>query len=315
LNFVREHPEQAFVLEACHHQWSATLSGGELDAAQRHIENGLALYDAQLRSVRLPLYSAHHPAVCAHGWGAMVLWLRGFPDAARREAQQAVVLARELEDELSFTWAIGTKAQVHQLTREVQAALETAETAIAKAEEIGFPYVLLHSQIAKGWALAELGRAEEGIDLIQEAIAALTAARAGVWLAWGWASLVAACGRAGRVDEGLKAAAEALNLVRQNGERFYEAEVHRLRGELLRQSDSNREAARDCFELAIQIAQTQGAKSLELRAKTSLARLLASQDRRDEARDMLAAIYGWFTEGIDTADLKDAKALLDELNS
>ena len=316
LHFIREHPEPAFVLETCHHQWSATLSGGELDAAQRHIEAGLALYDAELRSVRLPLYSAHHPAVCGHGWGAMVFWLRGFPDAARRESQQAVVLARELEDELSFTWALGTKAQVYQLTREVQAALETAEAAIAKSEEIGFPYILLHSRIAKGWALAELGRAEEAVGQIQEAIAALTAARAEVWLTWGLVSLVAAYGRAGRVDEGLKAAAEALNLVRQNGERFYEAEVHRLRGELLlRQSDSNREAARDCFELAIQIAQTQGAKSLELRAKTSLARLLASQGRRDDARDTLAAIYGWFTEGFDTGDLKDAKSVLDELNS
>jgi predicted ATPase len=316
LDFLKEHPEPAFVLEACHHQWSAALSGGELDAAQRHVETGLALYEAKLRSVHLPLYSAHHPAVCGHGWGAMVLWLRGFPDAAQRQSQQAVSLARELEDALSFAWALGARAQVHQLMGEVRPALETAEAAITKAEEIGFPYILLHSRIAKGWALAELDRAEEGADLIQEAIAALTAARAGVWLTWGWVSFIAACGRAGRVDEGLKAAAEALKVVRQNGECCWEAEIHRLRGELLlRQSDSNRAEARACFELAIQIAETQGAKSLDLRAKTSLARLLASQGRRDEARGTLAPIYEWFTEGFDTGDLKDAKALLDELNS
>ena len=125
-----------------------------------------------------------------------------------------------------------------------------------------------------------------------------------------------ACLRAGRIEHGLKAIGDALDLVRRSGECFWEAEINRLRGELLlRQSDSNAAGARSCFERAIQLAPKQDAKSLELRATASLARLLAKQGNGAAARAMLADIYNWFTEGFDTADLKDAKALLDELSA
>jgi predicted ATPase len=312
LDFTREHPEPAFVLETCHHQWSVALSAGELDAAQRHVERGLALYEEQPRSIPVPLYSAHHPAVCGHGWGAFVLWLRGFPDVAQRHANQAVSLAQELGDPLSLAWALGTRAQVHQIMREAQPALEAAEAAIAKAED--FPNVLLWARIVRGWALAELARADEGLGLAREAIAALSAGPGDFWRTYFLAQLAEACGKADRIGEGLEAIAEALDLIQQNGERWWEAEIVRLRGELLlKQNDSNAAEAQSCFERAIQIAQ-QGAKSLELRAALSLARLLASQGEGDKARPMLAEIYNWFTEGFDTADLKDAKALLDELS-
>jgi class 3 adenylate cyclase/predicted ATPase len=313
VDFIREHPDPVFVLETCHLEWSLALSYGELDVALHHVERGLALYEAQLRSIPVPLYTAHHPAVCGHGWGALAFWLRGFPDAAQRHANQAVSLAQDLQDSLSHAWALGTRAQVHQVMREVQPALEAAEAAIARAE--GFPNVLLWARIVRGWALAEIGSAEEGVGQIREAIAAMSAGPGEMWRTYDLAQLAEACAKADRIGEGLATIAEALDLIHQNGERWWEAEIVRLRGELLlRQGDSKAAEAQSCFERAMQIAHKQEARSLELRATTSRARLLATQGKRDEARAMLAEIYNWFTEGFDTADLRDAKALLDELS-
>ena len=315
-DFTRQHPEPAFVLEACHHDWSLALSVGELETAQRHVDDGLAFYDAQLRSAPVPLYSAHHPAVCGHAWGAIVSWLRGYPEAARRYANQALSLAHELGNSPSVTFALGTRAQVHQIMREAQQALEMADAAIALAEKDGFPIFVSYAGIVKGWALAQLGQAEEGVARIREALAQAAAAGAGLWRTYNLAQLAEACGKAGRIDEGLQAIGEALVIMRSTGECGWEAEIHRLRGELLfKQKGSNPAEAQASIEQAIDVAYRKGAKSLQLRATSSLARLLAKQGRRDEAHRMLAGIYSWFTQGFDTADLKDAKALLDELGA
>jgi predicted ATPase len=315
-DFVNRHPEPAFILETIHHEWTVALSAGELESTQSHIERGLALYEALLRSVPILLYTAHHPAVCAYGEGAHVLWLRGHPDAARHHATRAVSLAKELGDPVSLVWALGAAAHLYQFMREVPSALEMADAAITKAEEIGFLSVVGNARIVKSWALAEPGEADDAVALINEGNAALSAARVEVWLTHNLATLAEACATAGRLDEGLKAIDEALHLSQQSGECFWEAEIYRVRGELLlKQKESNRDEAQTSFERAIQIARAQTAKSLELRATTSLARLLRDTKRRHETGAMLAGIYGWFTEGFDTTDLKDAKALLDELES
>jgi predicted ATPase len=165
-----------------------------------------------------------------------------------------------------------------------------------------------------GWAIAEQGRNEEGIAQIQEVLAASGATGAELLRRHFLCLLAEACTQTGRLDDGLNAVAEAQSIADRTEVRVYEAEMHRLKGELLlKQDQSNAPEAQRCFERAIEIARKQSAKSLELRATTSLARLLAQQRRPNEARTMLAEIYGWFTEGFDTADLKDAKALLDQL--
>ena len=139
--------------------------------------------------------------------------------------------------------------------REVPSALEMAEAAITKAEEIGFLYILRNARIVKGWALAELGQADDGVDLIDEETAVLSTARAKVWLTHNLATLAEARATAGRIDEGLKAVAEALHLLQESGECFWEAEIYRVRGELLlKQNESNRDEAQASFERAIQIA-------------------------------------------------------------
>jgi len=315
-DFVDRHPDPVFLLEAIHHDWSVALSAGELEASQRHVERGLKLFESKLRSAAVPLYTAHHPAVCGYAWDAQISWLRGRPDAARRSAERAVSLANELGDAMSAAFALSERALVHRIMLEPKLALEIAGAAINTAEDVGFLYVLRHARVVKGWALTELGRAEEGIGQIREETDALSANREELWLTLCLATLADACLRAGRIEHGLKAIGDALDLVRRSGECFWEAEINRLRGELLlRQSDSNAAGARNCFERAIQLARKQDAKSLELRATASLARLLAKQGNGAAARAMLADIYNWFTEGFDTADLKDAKALLDELSA
>ena len=315
-DFVDRHPDPVFLLEAIHHDWSVALSAGELEASQRHVERGLKLFESKLRSAAVPLYTAHHPAVCGYAWDAQLSWLRGRPDAARRCAERAVSLANELGDAMSAAFALYEKALVHRMMLEPKLALEIAGAAINTAEDVGFLYVLRHARVVKGWALTELGRAEEGMGQIREETDALSANREELWLTLCLATLADACLRAGRIEHGLKAIGDALDLVRRSGECFWKAEINRLRGELLlRQSPSDPALARASVEHAIRKARQQGAKSLELRATTSLARILMSTDRRDEARAMLAEIYNWFTEGFDTADLKDAKALLEELEA
>ena len=212
-------------------------------------------------------------------------------------------------------FALVHRAQIRQIKRQVAQALEAAEAAMDIAEKEGFPFVFSWAKIIKGWVLAQLGQPEPGLAQIREGLAIASATGSGFFRIYYLAQLVDACGKTGRIDEGFKAIAEALSLI-QNGERWWEAEIHRLQGDLLlKQNLSNQAEAQASLDRAIEIARKQGAKSLELRATMSLARLTRDTGRRDEAHEMVAEIYGWFTEGFDTADLKDAKALLDELNA
>jgi predicted ATPase len=201
-----------------------------------------------------------------------------------------------------------------------QAAQEQAEALIALSREHGFAFHLATGTMVRGWALAEQGQEEEGIAQMHQGVAALqtTGGELGrvVWAA----PLAAAYGRVRRPEERLTLLTEALAAVDKTGGRFQEAEMYRIKGELtLAQSSVQRLAssvqkeAEECFLKAIEIARRQQAKSWELRAVMSLSRLWQQQGKKEEARQMLAEIYAWFTEGFDTTDLKDAKALLEEL--
>ena len=166
----------------------------------------------------------------------------------------------------------------------------------------------------QGWVLAEQGQVEEGIAKLRQGVAAFRAAGAERGLPYYLALLAAAYAKAGRVEEGLAVQAEALDIVHRNGERVIEAGLYVLKGWLLlARSGDNQAEAEGCFRHAIDIARRQSAKSSELRAVMSLSVLLQRQGKKEEARQMLAEIYGWFTEGFDTKDLQEAKALLEEL--
>ena len=188
-----------------------------------------------------------------------------------------------------------------------------AEAGIGGAREQGFQFQEAFGLSLRGWALVMQRHVEAGMADINRGIADLKAA--GASALHGLVYLIEACAQVGRVDEGLTVLAEALILVDQNDERLLESHLHRLKGELLlQQSSDNQSEAASCFHQALAIAQNQSAKSWELRAATSLAKLWQQQGKCHDAYDLLTPVYNWFTEGFDTADLMDARALLDALS-
>jgi predicted ATPase len=209
---------------------------------------------------------------------------------------------------------------LHHLRRRMQATQEMAEATIALSTEHGFPHWLAQGVIYRGWALAEQGQREEGIAQMREGLAAWRAVGAEMGRPYYLALLAEVHGEEGQAEAGLALLAEALATIKETRECNYEAELYRLKGELLLMMGDETEAevsfhqAESCFQHAIEVARRQSAKSWELRAATSLSRLWKKQGRREEARQLLAEIYGWFTEGFDTPDLKEAKALLEELS-
>ncbi len=241
-----------------------------------------------------------------------LLWLLGYPDQALRRSHEALTLARELAHPLSLAGALDYAAWLHQLRREALITQEGAEAAMALAREHGFPQYETVALSLWGWALAQQGQGEAGLDALRQGMATHLAVGAELVRPYFLAMLAEAA--QDEPEVGLAALVEALTLVNTTDERWYEAELYRLKGQLLLQlSSGNHPEAETCFHQALDIARRQQAKSWELRAATSLARLWQSQDKRQEAYDLLAPVYGWFTEGFDTADLQDARALLDEL--
>jgi predicted ATPase len=285
---------------------------GELPQARIHLEQGAAHYDPQ-RHRSLTFGAIQHPGVTCLAFGARVLWALGYPHQALQRSQEALTLARELSHPFSLAYALGCAAALHQLRREWQAAQERAEAAIALAREQGFTLWLAMGTILRGWALPLQDQQAERIALMRQGLAAYRATGAAVAQSYFLALLAEAYGKGGKAEEGLCVLAEALKAVAHHGERFYEAELCRLKGELLLMASAAQHAeAEACFQQALAVARRQEAKSLELRAAINLSRLWQQHGKQDAARQLLAPVYGWFTEGFDTADLREAKALLAE---
>jgi TOMM system kinase/cyclase fusion protein len=286
---------------------------GEFARARAHAEQGIACYDPQQHRAQAFLYG-NDPGVCCRSFAALALWVLGYPDQAQQRSEEALAWAQELAHPFSLAFALQHAARLHQLRREEALTQARAEATIALATEQGFVLWLAHAPVVRGWALAEQGRAAEGLAQIRQGIAARQAIGVELQQPYHLAVLADAYGKVGQPEEGLRVLTEAQTAAQAIGERFYEAELSRLTGELLRaQSSENHPAAEACFQQALDIARHQQAKSLELRAAMSLARLWQQQGKPAEARELLAPIYGWFTEGFDTADLQEAKALLEAL--
>jgi class 3 adenylate cyclase/predicted ATPase len=286
---------------------------GEFVPARASLEWAMALYDpAGDRAVAVGS-SGQIQAVTSRRWSARTLWYLGYPDQALQRSHEAIALAQELPHPYSLTYALNFAAILHCLRREDQSAQERAEAAIALSREQGFTQQLAAGMILRGWALAMQGQHEKGGAQLRQGLAARQAAGAEVGLGHSPALLAEAYGRIGRVGEGLSLLGEVLRRAQKVEERYHEAELYRLNGELLLARDTAHDAeAETNFQQALTVARRQQVKSLELRAAMSLARLWQQQGQRQEARDLLAPIYGWFTEGFDTADLREAKGLLDE---
>jgi predicted ATPase len=293
-----------------------SLHTGELNLAMKHLEILLSLCDGE-SGRKLALLTGSDQRQGALSYGGWAMWLLGYPEQAIEKGQQAMVAAQESNFPNSVAGAEFFATIVRIYRREFRLVQEMAERVIALSFQHGLGAWLLFSPNHLGWAISQQGRSEEGIEQMQQAQAVTFAAGALIGRANARCQLAEGYMKANRIGEALDAVREALETADQQQERYFDAEIHRLKGELIliKQSDSNAAEAKGCFERAIEIARSQSAKSWELRATTSLARLLAKQGRRDEACSMLADIYNWFTEGFDTADLRDAKALLDKLSA
>jgi len=302
------------LLSAAHRAVGTTLMWrGDVAVAHTHLTQGMALHDPQQHRTSVFLHAEDTGVIC-HSSTAWTLWCLGYPDQGLARSHEALTLAQQVAHPFSLDFALSAAALFHQLRREERAVQERAEAANSLAKEQGFPYWMAISFILRGWSLAHQGQGKEGIEQITQGLAVWCGTRAEATRPYWLVLLAEAYGTMEQPKAGLTVLAEALALVDSSGERFYGAELHRLKGELvLQQSVDNQADAEPCFLHAISIAQSQQAKSWELRAATSLARLWDQQGKRQEAHDLLAPIYHWFTEGFDTADLKDAKALLDAL--
>jgi tetratricopeptide (TPR) repeat protein len=291
---------------------------GEFAGARQHAERACHLYDpAAIESYRA-VYPAPDLRLGALFMAAYAMCCLGYPETCLAHAGEAVALARMLADPFNLMMALTISAMVHCLYRSGETSLRLADEAMHIAMERGFQQWLAFPLACRGSALIQLNCAEEGVTQLREGVAAYRATGAEGRMTDLLGSLAEGCAHSGRMAEGLQAVAEGLALSEKTGQRRYDAELYRIRGELLLKQDTDANAENEayaCFRQALEIARGQQAKWWELRATVSLARLLAKQGRRDEARTMLSGIYNWFTEGFDSADLKEAKALLDELTA
>jgi predicted ATPase len=241
----------------------------------------------------------------------MVLWLLGYPDQAVAMVRETVALSLELEHGVTLAQALTHAACVHQFCRDPASTKQCAEETLVLCAEQGIgPQYVASARVLLGWAMSVEGQTDQGLAEVREGLARLDALAAVLRRAYLLSLFAETCGRAGRIDEGLAALDEAL----RGAERWWEAEFHRFKGDLLlSRSAQNLAEAEACYGTALQVARRHQAKSLELRAAVSLARLWREQGKRTEARDALTPVYGWFSEGFDTPDLKDAKELLEML--
>jgi DNA-binding winged helix-turn-helix (wHTH) protein/predicted ATPase len=302
--------------------WGHCLQGmgnqyyrGAFASARDHFAQALVLYDRfQHRS--LMFQYGQDPGVLALAQFSWMSWMLGYPEQALGKSHDALALAKELTHPYSLAAVLTWVALLHQFRRERQAVRQLAEAIMAIASENGFAQRLAWGESLRGWALAAPGQAAKSLEQIQRGLAALHATGQELWRPYNLALLAEAYREDGYAEDGLRALDEALAFVEATGDCLWEAELHRLKGDLLlRQTPSDDHQSVTCFHRALDTARHQQAKSLELRAATSLAHLWQSQGKCQEARELLEPVYGWFTEGFDTADLRDAKALLDKLRA
>jgi class 3 adenylate cyclase/predicted ATPase len=286
---------------------------GEVVQAREHFVRSVALYDSQQHRT-LAFSYAQDPGVGALLYDAFTLWILGYPDQALRRSHEACTRAEDLAHPSTLANAFAQLAMFHQYRQDREEVHRHAETATRVCREQGFPLWLGIGLTLQGWARATRHQPAEQLPAMHEGMAIYRATGAALWLPYFLTLLAEAHGGAGQPDAGLRCLDEAYTVMDSTQERLYEAQVHRVQGELvLAQAADQHAQAETCFQQALDVARRQQAKAWELRAAMSLARLWQQQGKRAEARTLLAPIYGWFTEGFDTVDLQETRALLDEL--
>jgi predicted ATPase len=301
-------------IEANHLGWNTLIGTGDYATACRHAEKGIALYDRERDHHLTYIYSGHDPGVCARSFNGVALRQLGYPDQARARCRDGEALAQEMSHPFSIAVAYLGTSTLYSLFREMDATLEASELAVAQSSEHGFAWTKALGRIFRGGARAELGNTEEGIAEMYEGIADVRTTGAEYQLPMHYSRLGELCVKVGRLDDAEQALKVGQALSDKNEDRFSHSEYYRIKGVLLLARSAKNIAQTEAhFKKAIRIAQAQDAKLLQLRATVCLARLWGESSKRSQAHDLLLPVFDWFTEGLDMTDLKDAKALLDDL--
>jgi predicted ATPase len=289
------------------------IFSGDYPAALAHFETAVSLHRPDEHRDSAFRYG-QDIGVSAFVQFSWAIWHCGYPDQSARAADRALAYSRQLGHAHTLAHALYFAGMASVFARDVATACAHGNDCVALASEHGFAQWAANGRILQGWAVAQKGEATMGIGRIRDGMAAFEATGARHYTPFFLTLLAEALALAGKIEEGLAALDDALAQAAISGASGWDAEIHRLRGELTSRLPYPDPAnAEDSFRTALAIAREQGTRGYELRAATSLARLWAAQGRQGEARELLAPLYGWFTEGFDTPDLKDAKALLDEL--
>jgi predicted ATPase len=305
--------DPALRLQAHHAAWATVIWRGEFAASRKHIRQGLALYDRVEHRNHALLYGGHDPAVCGTGQGAMALWLLGHPDQAADSAREAIELSDDLAHVPSIGHARWFAGVTHLVRRDSPAVLDCGEQLVALGREHGLAQYRAIGEILRGWARVQLGDAAAGLDELREGIRAY-GEMAKVMLGFFSTALAEAELHAGYTDKAEAALAAAKRETELRDEIFWRPGILRVEGDLLLACPpTDVAAAEQCYREAMTMARANAGLALELRAALGLARLWCRQDRRDETRTLLVPLYGRFSEGLDTLDLVEVKALLDQL--
>ena len=302
--------DTALTLQAHHAAWPNFMVTGPLATARHHIACGLALYRRDSHGEQALLYGGHDPGVCGYVVDALIAAVMGYPDQAVRQMQEGLGLARELDHAPSLAQALWFTAELHQIRREPQKVQDSVSVVLPLLARHGSAVGVANATMLRGWARVMQGHIEEGLAVMREGLAAWRGTGSKFHVSYRLARAAEAHLVAGEIEDGLRLICEATD---QSGDCWFAPELHRLKGELLLEA-GRRDEVEGCLDQALKAAQEQGARLLELRAAMSLSRVLQAQGRRNEAQGLLAPIYTWFTEGLDTADLLQAKALLDQVD-
>jgi class 3 adenylate cyclase/predicted ATPase len=301
-------------LQAHHAAWVTTLWLGDPIATHDHVSKGLALYDREKHGRHAALYGGHDPAACGCGHDAIALWIMGYPDRAVVSLRRGIAYARDLGHAPSVAHALWLAGFVHMMRRDAAAALETSERLVALGSAHDFAVYRVAGRVLRGWARNLLGAREQGLAEMREATDAYRSL-AGVMNGPFLVALADSERRAGHFDRAAATLDQARAVITHRGERLWVGGVQRSRGDLAAsRATPDLAAAERHYEEARRIARGVGAKSLELRAARGLARLWSRQGKHREAHDVLAPVFGWFTEGLDTPDLRETQALLEEID-
>jgi predicted ATPase len=288
---------------------------GDITEGRAHFDQSFALFDpVQHRPMAAVL--GHDAKVSVLCFRSQALWMLGFPDAALADADKAITDAREIGQAPILMFALHNASYTRVFCGKCDVANANFDELVALAEEKGAAMWKAGGSLAKGWLLAMSGKASDAVKTLTSAIDEIRGTRSTLLMPWYLAQLAEAYAELGQFTDAWRHIGEAFSAIETSKERWHDAEVNRIAGEIaLKSPEPDAPKAETYFKRALAVAHEQQARSWELRAAMSMARLWRDQGKREEARELLAPVYGWFTEGFDTLDLKEAKALLDELSS